>query len=211
MVDMHNGFNVSISTENIFIQKAIIYALEDMFFISPPIVFTTNDNNYTDKDVIFYEVSPGELYICNDRLLNRKQHSLLYVIHNSGPIDNDNEISKCFRDAIFIDIKAQNINKITTTLKLKLCNHTNNPYELSWQKPPQRNHDLNITETQLKIASYLLNGLDLMQISRKKKITLRTTKHHIKEIMRKFHLQNGNELYKFIYLLKKRGYIVQEK
>lgn len=194
-------FSISIKTENAYIVQTLVHILKANFILFPYCKITINDKELSDKDLVFYEVAPGEIYLCNSNFAKLKRGSILFILHSYSKNHIVREERTCLQDAIYFSIKENTIQELSYNISglLKTWHAANT-------KPSTRNDKSKcqckkLTNKQTKIAGQLSKGMDLLEISRKNEVSVKTIKHHIKNIMEKFNLKNINELYQFINAL----------
>ena len=76
------------------------------------VAFSYKHNDFLDKDIIIAEVLPGEIYLCNTSIKNRKQNSSVIILHSYDKLPEKELIVNCLKGVIFVSIKSVNIDKM---------------------------------------------------------------------------------------------------
>ena len=72
---------VSVITKNAFIYEAIIHILKKNSNSAHSIHNQKNDDYLLDKDIVFYETVPGELFLSNTKFMKCKPAWILFILH----------------------------------------------------------------------------------------------------------------------------------
>ncbi|MCD7091322.1 helix-turn-helix transcriptional regulator, partial [Klebsiella quasipneumoniae] len=140
-------------------------------------------------DVIVLALCPGECFICRPELRSRKKSIVI------GIVDDDMRVSalpSCFQDIIFLS-RRHSVTQLRTAM------HT------AWHRLQQTNYrhstgsccDCQLTKLspqQIRIMSYLNEGMSVMQIAEELMVSEKTVYTHKYMVMRKFNLHSDYEL-----------------
>lgn len=67
--------NIAINTRNTFLRESLVAIVNELISRSGNLkaAFSYKHNDFLDKDIIIAEVLPGEIYLCNTSIKNRKK------------------------------------------------------------------------------------------------------------------------------------------
>lgn len=67
------NINVTINTRNTFVRESLVAMVNDLSRDDMRARFSWRNNDLSDEDIIICEVIPGEIYLCNTLIKNRKK------------------------------------------------------------------------------------------------------------------------------------------
>ncbi len=70
------NINVTINTRNTFVRESLVAMVNDLSRDEMRARFSWRNNDLSDEDIIICEVIPGEIYLCNTLIKNRKKRQL---------------------------------------------------------------------------------------------------------------------------------------
>lgn len=70
------NINVTINTRNSFVRESLVAMVNDLAHGDLQARFSWLNNDLSGEDIIIYEVIPGEIYLCNSMIKNRKKEAL---------------------------------------------------------------------------------------------------------------------------------------
>ncbi|PXW42903.1 DNA-binding NarL/FixJ family response regulator [Klebsiella oxytoca] len=200
--------NIAINTRNTFLRESLVSMVNELTRSNDNLAarFSYKHNDFLDKDIIIAEVLPGEIYLCNTSIKNRKKNSSVIILHSYDKLPEKELIVNCLKDVIFVSIKSVNIDKMFEIIaqELKRCEHltlaqvtdstltcTNCPHKM-------------LSRSQVAVATGIIHGFDISKISALNKVSIKTTTWHKSKIMEKFSLNNNYDFFQFMNLLKER-------
>lgn len=73
--------NIAINTRNTFLRESLVAIVNELISRSGNLkaAFSYKHNDFLDKDIIIAEVLPGEIYLCNTSIKNRKKQFGDYI------------------------------------------------------------------------------------------------------------------------------------
>ena len=76
--------NIAINTRNTFLRESLVAIVNELISRSGNLkaAFSYKHKNFLDKDIIIAEVLPGEIYLCNTSIKNRKKNSSVIILHS---------------------------------------------------------------------------------------------------------------------------------
>lgn len=106
--------NIAINTRNTFLRESLVAIVNELISRSGNLkaAFSYKHNDFLDKDIIIAEVLPGEIYLCNTSIKNRKKNSSVIILHSYDKLPEKELIVNCLKGVIFVSIKAVNIDKM---------------------------------------------------------------------------------------------------
>ncbi|VUS47703.1 MULTISPECIES: transcriptional regulator [Klebsiella] len=200
--------NIAINTKNTFLRESLVSMVNELIRSNAnlDVNFSYKHNDFLDKDIIIAEVLPGEIYLCNTSIKNRKKNSSVIILHSYDKLPEKELIVNCLKGVIFVSIKSVNIDKMFEIIaqELKRCEHltlaqvtdstltcTNCPHKM-------------LSRSQVAVATGIIHGFDISKISALNKVSIKTTTWHKSKIMEKFSLNNNYDFFQFMNLLKER-------
>lgn len=203
-----NEINIAINTRNTYLRESLVFMINELICRSAnlQISFSYTPNDYLDKDIIIAEVLPGEIYLCNTSLKNRKPGSSVIILHSYDQLPEKKSIVNCLQGVIFVSIKRVNVDEMFAIIAHELkkseapsVKQQNNSAPLCTHCP----HKM-LSRAQVAVASGIVHGFDLIKISALRNVTPRTITWHKNKIMEKYSLNNHSDFFQFINLLKQR-------
>lgn len=76
------NINVTINTRNTFVRESLVAMVNDLTRGDQRARFSWRNNDLSGEDIIICEVIPGEIYLCNTLIKNRKKGSSLIILHS---------------------------------------------------------------------------------------------------------------------------------
>lgn len=200
--------NIAINTSNTFLRQSLASMVTELTRRDGHlhVSFSYKKNDFFDKDIIIAEVLPGEIYLCNTSLKNRKSDSSVIILHSYDQLPEQELIVNCLKGVIFVSIKLVNIDRMLAILaqELRKCEGlvlarradsaivcSNCPHKM-------------LSKSQVAVASGIIHGFDISKISTLHKVTPKTITWHKSKIMEKYRLNNHYDFFQFINLLKER-------
>ena len=106
--------NIAINTRNTFLRESLVAIVNELISRSGNLkaAFSYKYNDFLDKEIIIAEVLPGEIYLCNTSIKNRKKNSSVIILHSYDKLPEKELIVNCLKGVIFVSIKAVNIDKM---------------------------------------------------------------------------------------------------
>ncbi len=168
--------------------------------------FSWRNNDLSDEDIIICEVIPGEIYLCNTLIKNRKKGSSLIILHSYDQLPEDDFMINCLKGVIFVSLKTASIPQLLAIIKSEL-QHCMDPSatdatsrELSCASCPHRV----LSRSQTAVVHGILEGLDMSKIAALQRVSPRTAAYHKNKIMEKYSLNNNHDFFQFMNLLRER-------
>ncbi|STW49671.1 positive transcription regulator [Klebsiella pneumoniae] len=82
--------------------------------------FSWRNTDLSAEDIIICEVIPGEIYLCNTLIKNRKRGSSLIILHSYDQLPEDEFMINCLKGVIFVSLKTASIPQLLTIIKNEL-------------------------------------------------------------------------------------------
>ena len=173
------NINVTINTRNTFVRESLVAMVNDLSRDEMRARFSWRNNDLSDEDIIICEVIPGEIYLCNTLIKNRKKGSSLIILHSYDQLAIiKSELQHCM-DPSATDATSR---------------------ELSCASCPHRV----LSRSQTAVVHGILEGLDMSKIAALQRVSPRTAAYHKNKIMEKYSLNNNHDFFQFMNLLRQR-------
>lgn len=200
--------NIAINTRNTFLRESLVVIVNELISRSGNLkaAFSYKHNDFLDKDIIIAEVLPGEIYLCNTSIKNRKKNSSVIILHSYDKLPEKELIVNCLKGVIFVSIKAVNIDKMFEIIAHELKRSELLPLTQRIDSPlicTNCPHKM-LSKSQVAVATGIIHGFDIGKISALNKVTPKTITWHKSKIMEKYSLNNNYDFFQFINLLKER-------
>lgn len=200
--------NIAINTGNTFLRESLVAIVNELISRSGNLkaAFSYKHNDFLDKDIIIAEVLPGEIYLCNTSIKNRKKNSSVIILHSYDKLPEKELIVNCLKGVIFVSIKAVNIDKMFEIIAHELKRSELLPLTQRIDSPlicTNCPHKM-LSKSQVAVATGIIHGFDIGKISALNKVTPKTITWHKSKIMEKYSLNNNYDFFQFINLLKER-------
>ncbi|EPK7572027.1 helix-turn-helix transcriptional regulator [Klebsiella michiganensis] len=200
--------NIAINTRNTFLRESLVAIVNELISRSGNLkaAFSYKHNDFLDKDIIIAEVLPGEIYLCNTSIKNRKKNSSVIILHSYDKLPEKELIVNCLKGVIFVSIKAVNIDKMFEIIGHELKISELLPLTQEMDSPlicTNCPHKM-LSKSQVAVATGIIHGFDIGKISALNKVTPKTITWHKSKIMEKYSLNNNYDFFQFINLLKER-------
>lgn len=200
--------NIAINTRNTFLRESLVAIVNELISRSGNLkaAFSYKHNDFLDKDIIIAEVLPGEIYLCNTSIKNRKKNSSVIILHSYDKLPEKELIVNCLKGVIFVSIKAINIDKMFEIIGHELKISELLPLTQEMDSPlicTNCPHKM-LSKSQVAVATGIIHGFDIAKISALNKVTPKTITWHKSKIMEKYSLNNNYDFFQFINLLKER-------
>lgn len=200
--------NIAINTKNTFLRESLVSMVNELTGNNDNLSasFSYKHNDFLDKDIIIAEVLPGEIYLCNTSIKNRKKNSSVIILHSYDKLPEKELIVNCLKGVIFVSIKSVNIDKMfeIIALELKRCERLTlaqvTDSTLICANCPHKM----LSRSQIAVANGIIHGFDISKISALNKVSIKTTTWHKSKIMEKYSLNNNYDFFQFINLLRER-------
>lgn len=200
--------NIAINTRNTFLRESLVAIVNELISRSGNLkaAFSYKHNDFLDKDIIIAEVLPGEIYLCNTSIKNRKKNSSVIILHSYDKLPEKELIVNCLKGVIFVSIKAVNIDKMFEIIAHELKRSELLPLTQEMDSPLICTHCPHkmLSKSQVAVATGIIHGFDIGKISALNKVTPKTITWHKSKIMEKYSLNNNYDFFQFINLLKER-------
>jgi len=200
--------NIAINTRNTFLRESLVAIVNELISRSGNLkaAFSYKHNDFLDKDIIIAEVLPGEIYLCNTSIKNRKKNSSVIILHSYDKLPEKELIVNCLKGVIFVSIKAVNIDKMFEIIGHELKRSELLPLTQVMDSPLICTHCPHkmLSKSQVAVATGIIHGFDIGKISALNKVTPKTITWHKSKIMEKYSLNNNYDFFQFINLLKER-------
>ncbi|GAA6546952.1 TPA: transcriptional regulator [Klebsiella pneumoniae] len=200
------NINVTINTRNSFVRESLVAMVNDLAHGDLQARFSWLNNDLSGEDIIIYEVIPGEIYLCNSLIKNRKKGSSLIILHSYEQLPEDDFMINCLKGVIFVSLKTASIPQLLAIIKSEL-QHCMEPLaidsvsrELSCASCSHRV----LSRSQTAVVHGILEGLDMSKIAALQRVTPRTAAYHKNKIMEKYRLNNNHDFFQFMNLLRER-------
>lgn len=200
--------NIAINTRNTFLRESLVAIVNELISRSGNLkaAFSYKHNDFLDKDIIIAEVLPGEIYLCNTSIKNRKKNSSVIILHSYDKLPEKELIVNCLKGVTFVSIKAVNIDKMFEIIAHELKRSKLLPLTQRIDSPlicTNCPHKM-LSKSQVAVATGIIHGFDIGKISALNKVTPKTITWHKSKIMEKYSLNNNYDFFQFINLLKER-------
>ncbi|CAM3809188.1 helix-turn-helix transcriptional regulator [Klebsiella sp. 10982] len=200
------NINVTINTRNTFVRESLVAMVNDLTRDDMQTRFSWRNDDLSGEDIIIYEAIPGEIYLCNSLIKNRKKGSSLIILHSYEQLPEDDFMINCLKGVIFVSLKTASIPQLLAIIKSEL-QHCMDPLaidaasrELSCASCPHRV----LSRSQTAVVHGILEGLDMSKIAALQRVTPRTAAYHKNKIMEKYRLNNNHDFFQFMNLLRER-------
>ena len=187
------NINVTINTRNAFVRESLVAMVNDLTRGDLRARFSWRNTDLSAEDIIICEVIPGEIYLCNTLIKNRKRGSSLIILHSYDQLPEDEFMINCLKGVIFVSLKTASIPQLLTIIKNEL-QHCMTPTAT----------DAAGRELSCAIVHGILEGLDMSKIAALQRVSPRTAAYHKNKIMEKYSLNNNHEFFQFMNLLRER-------
>lgn len=182
------NINVTINTRNAFVRESLVAMVNDLTQGEIRARFSWRNTDLSAEDIIICEVIPGEIYLCNTLIKNRKRGSSLIILHSYDQLPEDEFMINCLKGVIFVSLKTASIPQLLTIIKSEL-QHCMTPTatdaagrELSCASCPHRV----LSRSQTAVVHGILEGLDMSKIAALQRVSPRTAAYHKNKIMEKY-------------------------
>ena len=194
--------NIAINTRNTFLRESLVAIINELISRSGNLkaAFSYKHNDFLDKDIIIAEVLPGEIYLCNTSIKNRKKNSSVIILHSYDKLPEKELIVNCLKGVIFVSIKAVNIDKMFEIIAHELKRSELLPLAQRIDSPlicTNCPHKM-LSKSQVAVATGIIHGFDIGKISALNKVTPKTITWHKSKIMEKYSLNNNYDFFQFI-------------
>ena len=200
--------NIAINTKNTFLRESLVSMVNELIRKNAnlDVNFSYEYNDFSDKDIIIAEVLPGEIYLCNTSIKNRKKNSSVIILRCYDRLPEKELIVNCLKGVTFVSIKSVHIEKMFDIIAYELKKSESLPVTsgvdpaLICTNCPHKM----LSRSQVAVATGIIHGFDISKISALNKVSIKTTTWHKSKIMEKFSLNNNYDFFQFINLLKER-------
>ena len=103
------NINVTINTRNAFVRESLVAMVNDLTRGDLRARFSWRNTDLSAEDIIICEVIPGEIYLCNTLIKNRKRGSSLIILHSYDQLPEDEFMINCLKGFIFVSLKTASI------------------------------------------------------------------------------------------------------
>lgn len=200
--------NIAINTRNTFLRESLVSVVNELISRSGnlKVAFSYKHNDFLDKDIIIAEVLPGEIYLCNTSIKNRKKNSSVIILHSYDKLPEKELIVNCLKGVIFVSIKSVNIDEMFEIIAQEIKRSEILPGAQSSNSTLVCTHCPHkmLSKSQAAVATGIIDGFDIIKISALYKVTPKTITWHKSKIMEKYRLNNNHDFFQFINLLKER-------
>ena len=177
------NINVTINTRNAFVRESLVAMVNDLTRGDLRARFSWRNTDLSAEDIIICEVIPGEIYLCNTLIKNRKRGSSLIILHSYDQLPEDDFMINCLKGS-FLFRQTASIPQLLTIIKSEL-QHCMSPSatdaasrELSCASCPHRV----LSRSQTAVAHGILEGLDMSKIAALQRVSPRTAAYHKNKI-----------------------------
>lgn len=198
------NINVTINTRNAFVRESLVAMVNDLTRGDLRARFSWRNTDLSAEDIIICEVIPGEIYLCNTLIKNRKRGSSLIILHSYDQLPEDEFMINCLKGVIFVSLKTASIPQLLTIIKSEL-QHCMTPWLPTHRLGTQLllSHRV-LSRSQTAVVHGILEGLDMSKIAALQRVSPRTAAYHKNKIMEKYSLNNNHEFFQFMNLLRER-------
>lgn len=194
---------IVIGDKNTLYQKGMENFLEQIFLHEEGRLIellTLTEAHVAIADIIVKYFEPGESYICNPILRERKPDSLLLGIYEGNTNPHIGELPLCVNNIVFIN-RAESLIKTRAAIVRGWGDST-----LAGCKNIRRNCQYCLHRTlspqQVKVAAHFYRGYNTEKIASDLQLNVKTVYAHKRMIMTKFNLYSDCELLHFLNGLK---------
>jgi len=163
---------------------------------------TLTEANVAVADVIVKNFEPGESYICNPLLRDRKATNLLIGIYEGVSNPHVGEMPLCVDRIVFIN-RAESLSKTRALIVRGWENSILISYK-NIRRNCQRCMHQTLSPQQVKVAAHFYRGNNPEQIASNLQLNVKTVCAHKRLIMTKFNLYSDCELLHFLNGLKQQ-------
>lgn len=194
---------IVIEDKNTLYQKGMEILLEQIFLreVGTPVDFLPlTEAHVALADIIIKNFEPGESYLCNPILRDRKPASLLVGIYEGETNPHIGELPLCVNNIVFIN-RTERLSKTEALIFRGWENsvlRANKKIIRSCQSCLHRT----LSPQQIKIAAHFYRGYNPEQIASHLQLNVKTVGAHKYMIMNKFNLYSDCELLHFLNGLK---------
>ncbi|QGN37756.1 helix-turn-helix transcriptional regulator [Klebsiella oxytoca] len=204
--------NILINTKNVYSKHAIKQLVLESVATDEDISFQDSYTQYNiaQAHIIFTEMEPGEIFLCNDELKYRTNKSLLFILQEKKNEYLPTELTNCTKNCFFI-YKADSIPAIRNKINAHINEFraTENEEAIAAETISCINCPCkSITHAQSKVVHALSLGLNQMEIAHELKINYKTVYSHKKNVMHDFKIKGTQDLNKFLNVLMKRKQLI---
>ncbi|MFP2238169.1 helix-turn-helix transcriptional regulator [Pseudescherichia vulneris] len=166
------------------------------------------EDHVATADVIVKNVEPGESYICNPVLRDRKAVSLLIGIYEGAGNPYFGELPLCVNNMVFIN-RAESLSK-TRALIVRGWENSALCASKNIIRNCQRCLHRTLSPQQVKVAAHFYFGHNPEETALDLQLNVKTVCAHKRMIMTKFNLYSDCELLHFLNGLKKQQLMPNE-
>ena len=141
---------------------------------------------------------PGEIYLCNTLIKNRKKGSSLIILHSYDQLPEDDFMINCLKTASIPQLLAIIKSELQHCMDPSATDATSR--ELSCASCPHRV----LSRSKTAVVHGILEGLDMSKIAALQRVSPRTAAYHKNKIMEKYSLNNNHDFFQFMNLLRER-------
>ncbi len=105
------NINVTINTRNAFVRESLVAMVNDLTRGDLRARFSWRNTDLSAEDIIICEVIPGEIYLCNTLIKNRKRGSSLIILHSYDQLPEDEFMINCLKGVIFVSLRKVRISR----------------------------------------------------------------------------------------------------
>ena len=167
--------NIAINTRNTFLRESLVSVVNELISRSGnlKVAFSYKHNDFLDKDIIIAEVLPGEIYLCNTSIKNRKKNSSVIILHSYDKLPEKELIVNCLKGVIFVSIKSVNIDEMFEIIAQELKRSEILPDAQSSDSTLVCTHCPHkmLSKSQAAVATGIIDGFDIIKISALNKVT----------------------------------------
>lgn len=167
--------NIAINTRNTFLRESLVSVVNELISRSGnlKVAFSYKHNDFLDKDIIIAEVLPGEIYLCNTSIKNRKKNSSVIILHSYDKLPEKELIVNCLKGVIFVSIKSVNIDEMFEIIAQELKRSEILPDAQSSNSTLVCTHCPHkmLSKSQAAVATGIIDGFDIIKISALNKVT----------------------------------------
>ncbi|HCM7877746.1 TPA: hypothetical protein N3496_005065 [Klebsiella quasipneumoniae] len=115
---------VSVITKIAFIYEAIIHILKKTAIPHIRFIIKKNDDYLLDKDIVFYETVPGELFLPNAKFMKCKPAGILFISHDYTDGFCFDDVKRFKNNTFTFSMKNNTVEQLIITIKHGLINYT---------------------------------------------------------------------------------------
>jgi len=194
---------IVMSDKNTTYQKGMEILLENIFLHEEGKLvefLTLTEANVAIADIIVKYFEPGESYLCNPILRNRKATSLLIGIYQGTNKPHIGEMPLCVNNMVFIN-RTESLSKTRVLIVRGWENSTKTAYK-NIRRNCQSCLHRTLSPQQVKVAAHFYRGFNTEKIASDLQLNVKTVCAHKRMIMTKFNLYSDCELLHFLNGLK---------